>query len=151
MNTKNFEILKYSDKYREQILDIWEKSVIATHDFLKATDFQSIKEIVKKIDFNVFEVYCLAYKSEVIGFIGVVEQKIEMLLLSPTHIDKGFGKKLLEFAINKLKAYKVDVNEQNTNAVKFYEKNRFETYERTDQDDQGNDYPLLRMKISKPT
>lgn len=62
---------------------------------------------------------------------------------------QGLGKKLMNFAISELKAFKVDVNEQNKNAVRFYEGMGFKTYERTDLDDQGNPYPLLRMKLDK--
>jgi len=147
MHTQNqhFEIVKYSDRYREQILNVWEKSGLATHHFLKPLDFRSIKEIVKTIDFNAFEVYCLVQNAEVAGFLGVAEQKVEMLFLSPNYFGKGLGKKLLDFAINELRVHKVDVNEQNTNAVDFYQKFGFKTYERTDKDDQGKDYPLLRM------
>jgi putative acetyltransferase len=65
----------------------------------------------------------------------------------PKYIGKGLGKKLTDFAISKLNADKVDVNEQNTQAVKFYEKLGFKAYERTAKDDQGKDYPLLRMKL----
>ena len=43
-------------------------------------------------------------------------------------------------------ADKVDVNEQNTGVVAFYKKLGFETYERTEKDDRGKDYPLLRMR-----
>ena len=43
---QTFEIVKYADKHREQLLDVWEKSVLATHDFLSATDFHEIKDIV---------------------------------------------------------------------------------------------------------
>ncbi len=148
MSIDEFKIEKYSDKYRSQLIGVWEKSVLATHDFLKSTDFQSIKELVETIDFNAFEVYCLVQQNEVAGFLGVAEQKIEMLFLSPDYIGKGLGKKLLDFAINELKSDKVDVNEQNAKAVEFYKKSRFVTYERTDKDDQGNDYPLLRMKLA---
>lgn len=144
-----FEIVKYSDKYREQLLDVWEKSVLETHDFLSASDFLEIKEIVTKIDFNAFNVYCLLDRDNVIGFLGTANQKLEMLFLSPEHIGKGLGKKLLNFAIRELKANKVDVNEQNTNAVKFYSKFGFKTYERTAKDEQGKNYPLLRMELNK--
>lgn len=34
----------------------------------------------------------------------IIEQKIEMLLLSPEHIGKGQGKKLVKYVIQKLKA-----------------------------------------------
>ncbi len=104
---------------------------------------------METIDFNSFEVYCLVQNSEVAGFLGVAEQKVEMLFLSPGQIGKGFGKKLMDFAITDLKANKVDVNEQNTKAVEFYKKFGFETYERTDKDDQGKDYPLLRLKLKR--
>lgn len=91
--------------------------------------------------------YCLKQKDEFAGFIGVAEQKIEMLFLAPNYIGKGLWKKLTNFAFSTLRADKVDVNEQNTNAVKFYEKIGFKTYERTEKDDQGMEYPLLRMKL----
>jgi putative acetyltransferase len=86
MRNENFEIVKYSDKHRKQVIDVWEKSVLVTHGFLKANDFQSKKELVETIDFNSFEVYCLVQNSEVAGFLGVAEQKVEMLFLSPGHI-----------------------------------------------------------------
>lgn len=70
-----------------------------------------------------------------------------MLFFSPEFIGMGFGRKLMEFAINELKADKVDVNEQNIQAIRFYQKFGFKVYERTDKDDQGKDYPLLRMKL----
>ena len=70
-----------------------------------------------------------------------------MLFIDPAHFGQGLGKKLMNFAVNKLGADKVDVNEQNVKAVEFYKKLRFETYERTDKDDQGRTYPLLRMKL----
>jgi len=149
MPTENYNIEQYSDKDREQILNVWEKSVLATHDFLKPTDFKEIKTLVGTINFNDFEVYCLKQNDELAGFIGVAERKIEMLFFSPEYIGKGFGRKLTDFAFSELKADKVDVNEQNTNAVKFYEKLGFKTYERTDKDDQGKDYPLLRMKMKQ--
>jgi putative acetyltransferase len=144
---QNLEIVKYSDRYKEPILDVWEKSVLATHDFLRPSDFRAIKEIVRTIDFSAFDVYCLVQNNEVVGFLGAAAQKVEMLFLSPVHFGKGLGKKLLVFAINELRVDKVDVNEQNTKAVDFYLKFGFKTYERTEKDDQGKGYPLLRMRL----
>ena len=81
------------------------------------------------------------------GFIGVADEKVEMLFLDPKYFGNGIGKKLLSFAVDELNADKVDVNEQNTKALKFYQKFGFEIVERTDKDDQGRSYPLLRMKL----
>jgi putative acetyltransferase len=144
---KTVEIKAYRDIYRDQILAIWENSVLATHDFLAPADFTEIKALVASIDFNLFQVYCLENDGLVLGFIGVAERKIEMLFLDPEYIGKGLGKKLLLFAVHELNADKLDVNEQNSQAVAFYQRFGFRTYERTETDDQGRNYPLLRMKL----
>ncbi len=147
MQNLHTNIKPYEEQFREQILSVWEKSVLATHDFLSHADFVSIKEIVHTIDFGAFDVYCLIQDNSVIGFLGVAEKKVEMLFLDPTYFGRGLGKKLMDFAVTELNADKVDVNEQNSSAIKFYERLGFKTYERTDKDDQGRDYPLLRMKL----
>lgn len=55
MTNQNFKIEKYKYKDRDQILNIWEKSVLATHDFLNPTDFEEIKKLVQTFNFNDFE------------------------------------------------------------------------------------------------
>ncbi|HYF68884.1 MAG TPA: GNAT family N-acetyltransferase [Ohtaekwangia sp.] len=147
MTNQDYSIEPYTVNDRVQVLDVWEDSVLATHDFLDQTDFQEIKKLVQAIDFTAFEVYCLKQNNKVAGFIGVAGQKIEMLFFSPEYIGKGLGRKLTDFAFSELKTDKVDVNEQNTKAVRFYEKLGFKAYERTEKDDQGRKYPLLKMKL----
>jgi putative acetyltransferase len=142
------EIKPYSDNYRDQILAIWENSVLATHDFLTPADFAEIKELVASFDFNLLQVYCLESEGLILGFVGVADRKIEMLFLDPEYFGQGLGKKLLLFAVNELNADKLDVNEQNGQAVAFYQRFGFKTFERTETDDQGRNYPLLRMKLS---
>jgi len=139
----------YKEHFREQILRVWEQSVLATHHFLSLTDFKEIKELVASIDFNELDVFCLLEESQVVGFIGVADQKVEMLFIDPAYLGKGLGKQLLHFATTHLKADKVDVNEQNAHALEFYKKFGFETYERSEKDDQGRNYPILKMKLIK--
>lgn len=99
------------------------------------------------MDFSELDVFCLIQGDNLIGFIGVFDFKIEMLFFSPDYIGKNLGRMLLEYAVNELKANKVDVNEQNIHAVGFYQKFGFVAYERTELDDQGNPYPILRMQL----
>ncbi len=144
----NCKLVEYNDSYREQMLAVWENSVLATHDFLSASDFEEIKESVKRINFNDFQVFCLVNESLVVGFIGVVNKKVEMLFLDPAYFGQTLGQRLLKFAVEELEADQLDVNEQNTKALRFYQKSGFEIVERTDRDDQGRNYPLLRMKLA---
>ena len=145
------KIQKYSDSFRQQLLSVWEASVLATHHFLKPEDFLSIKEAVTTIDFTAFDVYCMTRNSMLVGFVGLAERKVEMLFVSPDCFRQGIGGKLMDFAIRDLKANQVDVNEQNSDAVRFYSKLGFVVYERTGTDDQGKNYPLLRMKLPAET
>jgi len=146
MPAENLEIRAYLDKYKHQVLRVWEQSVLATHDFLTPTDFKEIREQVQSIDFNSLPVYCLTKDETVLGFIGVADRKIEMLFLDPKYFGQGLGRKLVNFATTQLQAEELDVNEQNVKAVAFYKKLGFEIFERREKDDQGRNYPLVRMK-----
>jgi putative acetyltransferase len=76
---ENYKIEQYNNSFKKGILSVWEKSVLATHDFLTKSDFAEIKELVASIDFNDLDVYCLTKQDLVLGFIGVAKNKIEML------------------------------------------------------------------------
>lgn len=149
MLCEKIEIEPYEEKHREQIISVWERSAKATHHFVKPDDLDYYKTLVEEIDFGAFPVYCLMNGDRVLGFIGVAEQSIETLFLDPDHIGCGLGTKLMRFALDELKASMVDVNEQNESAVRFYQKFGFETYDRTEQDPQGGNYPILKMRINR--
>ena len=55
----------------------------------------------------------------------------------------------LAFAIENYAASEVTVNEQNPLAIGFYKHMGFQTYKRTDFDEEGNPYPLLYMRLMK--
>ena len=54
----------------------------------------------------------------------------------------------LQYAQEHYGLRELTVNEQNPQAVGFYEHLGFITYKRTDYDEQGNPYPLLYMKYT---
>lgn len=127
--------------------EVWEASVRATHGFVKPEDIDYFKQLVEKIDWSSFPVYCLVSENKVLGFIGVENHSIETLFLEPGSIGKGYGKKLMEFALDKLGANKVDVNEQNIRAVNFYSGFGFVPYGRTEKSPEGKDYPIIKMRL----
>ena len=46
-----------------------------------------------------------------------------------------------------MRRHLIDVNEQNIHAAAVYRHWGFEAYERTDTDDQGNPFPILKMQL----
>jgi putative acetyltransferase len=142
----DYQIEKYKSEFKDAILKVWERAVIATHHFLRADDFVEIKGMLQQFDFSELNVFCLMKDDEVIGFIGLHEKKIEMLFLDPDYIGKGLGKQLMNFAMMNFNADEVDVNEGNDAAKTFYERCGFNVFGRTEKDDAGRDYPILKMK-----
>jgi len=136
-----------SDDYPE-LLDVWENSVRATHDFITEDDIAFFKPIIIEQAFPNVTLKCI--KSEhktILGFVGVHDSKIEMLFILDAARGKGVGKALLNYAIEQLAANKVDVNEQNPLAVGFYQHMGFKVASRSPSDDMGKPFPILHMEL----
>lgn len=86
---------------------------------------------------------------EPVAFMGIDSNRLEMLFLSPQVRGKGLGKQLLQYGIETYNIQELTVNEQNPQAVGFYEHMGFQTYKRTEYDEEGNPYPLLYMRLSR--
>tara|TARA_B100000700_G_scaffold329167_1_gene449764 strand:- start:1046 stop:1501 length:456 start_codon:yes stop_codon:yes gene_type:complete len=139
-----------SDDYPE-LLDVWENSVRATHDFITEDDIAFFKPIIIEQAFPNVTLKCI--KSEhktILGFVGVHDSKIEMLFILDAARGKGVGKALLNYAIEQLAANKVDVNEQNPLAVGFYQHMGFKVASRSPSDDMGKPFPILHMRLKTP-
>lgn len=72
-----------------------------------------------------------------------------MLFVNAESRGKGFGKFAVDYIINILKIYKVDVNKQNTEAVDFYLKQGYQRIGYSETDGMGKPYPLLYLEYSK--
>lgn len=132
----------------EQLLAVWEKSVTATHLFLSKNEVENIKKYVPQALKEIPHLIVLENENQIpAGFMGIAEQHLEMLFISPEEIGKGLGKEMLKYGIEKYSINDVAVNEQNRPAKGFYEHMGFEIYKRTECDEQGNPYPLLYMKL----
>jgi putative acetyltransferase len=130
-----------------QIMKIWESAVKATHDFLSEEDFNYFKEAIPRDYLPNLEVYIITENGEAKGFTSVSEGNLEMLFIHDNSRGKGFGKKLYEFMKDKTGLTKVDVNEQNLQAVGFYEKMGFKQTGRSEKDGSGKDYPIIHMSL----
>lgn len=137
------------DSLIEQLLKVWESSVKATHLFLSVSEIEDIKKYVPQALNEIPKLIIVENENQVpVGFMGIVEQHLEMLFISHEERGKGIGKELLKYGIDKYSVNDLAVNEQNPLAKGFYEYMGFEVYKRTECDEQGNPYPLLYMRLA---
>ena len=147
--TKEIDKDKRTTEFIGQLWQVWEASVRATHHFLTEQDIQSIKQQGKAVLYDI-DILVVAFEENIpIGFIGIQEKKIEALFLSPDQIGKGWGRLLIDLAIQQYGALYIDVNEQNTQAEAIYRHLGFETYQYDETDEQGNPFPILHMKLKR--
>jgi len=128
-----------------KIMKIWESAVKSTHDFLSEADFEYFKKIIPIDYLPNLEVYLISENNDIKGFGSVSDDMLQMLFIHNDSRGKGLGKVLCMFLKEKTGFSKVDVNEQNLQAIGFYEKLGFQKIGRSEKDGSGKDYPIIHM------
>lgn len=132
------------------LIEIWESSVRDTHDFLSEDDIAALKPLIFEQYFDAVDLRCAkSADGHILGFCGVAEGNIEMLFVAPEARGKGAGTLLCGYAIQNQRATKVDVNEQNPQAIGFYQYMGFSIVGRSEVDGQGRPFPLLHMVLQR--
>ncbi len=145
---KIYEVSARPPSLTQSLVAVWEASVRATHTFLSDAEIQQIKTYVPQALTGVAHLLVAETETgEPVAFMGVENDRLEMLFLAPETRGQGLGKQLLQCGIQTYGVREVTVNEQNPQAVGFYKHLGFETYKRTDLDEEGNPYPLLYLRL----
>jgi putative acetyltransferase len=133
----------------EAITTVWEASVRATHHFLQDADIRALRPLVREQYLPMVELR--VYRDEqqnIVGFLGVADNRLEMLFVAPQVFGLGIGKQLMRFAIEQINVTELDVNEQNPQALGFYQHQGFVITGRSPLDGQGNPFPLLHLRYA---
>ena len=133
----------------KRVLDIWHGAVDATHYFLSPSDRQEIEAEV--VTFLPQAPLWLAVdeRDHPIGFLLLDGGHMEALFIDPSQRGSGVGRALVQHALRIQPNLTTDVNEQNAQAVGFYEHVGFERIGRSETDSQGRSYPLIHMRVSR--
>lgn len=139
----------------ERLLQLWERSIRATHQFLAETDIVALRPLVAQaLASDTVEWWVLVSPGEVlIGFLGFANATIEALFIDPEHQGRGGGRLLVAQAQTLAMggALAVDVNEQNENALGFYRALGFSVVGRSPTDGGGRPFPILHMQRAAST
>jgi putative acetyltransferase len=137
---------------REILLNVWLRSVRATHTFLSDEDIQSMIPLVRDyLASSEAEFWVLCGGSgAIMGFMGMSGSKMDSLFLAPEFQRRGGGRRMVRHAQALHGELTVDVNEQNPAARGFYEACGFVVVGRSELDGQGRPFPLLHMRLAAP-
>ena len=142
------EIVRPSVCDYDELTDLWEASVRATHDFLAEEDIRFFKPLVRNQYLDAVSLFVIrGNEGRILAFMGIREDMLEMLFVHPGVQRTGLGRRLLHYAVQCRGISKVDVNEQNENALCFYERMGFEVTGRHATDAFGKPFPILHMSL----
>ena len=130
----------------ESLLAVWESSVRATHHFLRTGDVEYLRPFVEQSLREVPLLLCAEEKGKSCAFLGLDGDGIEMLFVHADYRNIGIGSALMRQALA-LGARRVDVNEQNPQALGFYRRFGFEVVSRDAVDGLGLPYPILHCAL----
>src|SRR6516225_3168809 len=124
---------------REVLVDVWLRSVRATHTFVSEEDIQSmVPQVRDYLASSAPELWVLCDNAgAIMGFMGMSGSKMESLFLAPELQRRGAGRRLVQHAQALHGELTVDVNEQNAAACGFYQACGFVVEGRSELDDQG--------------
>ena len=141
------KITKTNEQDPPRLFEVWESSVRASHFFLTEADIQRLIPLVKAELASFSPIYCLREADgRPFAMLGVEGSKIEMLFVHANNRGNGAGRLLIKFAIQRLHADSVDVNEQNELAIGFYQHLGFRQIGRAPSDP-SDPFPILHMAL----
>ncbi|PVM86839.1 acetyltransferase [Caulobacter radicis] len=130
----------------ERVVEIWRRAVDATHDFLKPEDRVAIEAEVLAF-LPTAPMWLAVDDADVaVAFMLLDGAHMQALFVDPEHRGTGVGRTLVALALATRPSLTTDVNEQNVQAVGFYERIGFSVTGRSPVDGQGRAYPLVHLR-----
>lgn len=113
------------------LTEIWFNASVKAHDFIPEIYWKNNKVKMQNTYLPMSEVYLAADTTKIHGFIALVENTIAAIFISPEQQGKGIGKLLINHAKSIRNNLELNVYQQNTNSVRFYESVGFKVIEET--------------------
>ena len=129
----------------DKLIAIWCRSVDATHDFLSKAYRRELEELVRAFIPEAPLWVAVNTEDQPIAFMLLTGDHMDALFVDPDVRGCGVGRLLIAHALSLTPTLTTNVNEQNEQAVGFYQKMGFRVTGRSETDDLGQPYPLLNL------
>ena len=126
-------------------MQIWRGAVDATHHFLTPNDRATIDIEVSEVLPRAPLWLAVDEDDRPLAFMLIEDGHMEALFVDPACRGQGIGAALVRHGLTMHPTMTTDVNEQNDQAVGFYEQMGFRRTGRSSTDGQGRPYPLVHL------
>lgn len=142
-------IRKLQKEDLEEVLTLWEKENITSHNFISEDYWKSQIEPVRE-QLPQSNVYVYVDESEIAGFIGLIGSYIAGLFITSAKQSQGIGKKLLDYVKNNQSKLTLEAFEKNQRAISFYQREGFTIQDvNIDEDTEEKEFVMVWEKTEK--
>jgi len=141
-------IRKYQPEDTDDLVSIWQMASALAHPFLTEGFQAQEAENLRHLYLPNAETWVSVDTEKPTGFIAVVGTEIGGLFVSPQHQKQGWGKALVDFAIDLKGPLSVEVFEKNAIGRRFYAQYGFIEAGRQRHEGSGEMTLLLRLPLA---
>lgn len=134
-----------TEELSDELTRVWEEAVRSSHHFLTEDDIRFYRQRMRSMYLPAVDLYVIR-DTHIAAFMGLSDDMVEMLFVLPSEKGKGYGSALLRYALHERHIHKIDVNEDNAEAYRFYLNRGYRVTGRDDTDADGRPSPIIHME-----
>lgn len=134
-----------TEELSDELTRVWEEAVRSSHHFLTEDDIRFYRQRMRGMYLPAVDLYVIR-DTHIAAFMGLSDDMVEMLFVLPSEKGKGYGSALLRYALHERHIHKIDVNEDNAEAYRFYLNRGYRVTGRDDTDADGRPSPIIHME-----
>lgn len=134
-----------TEELSDELTRVWEEAVRSSHHFLTEDDIRFYHQRMRGMYLPAVDLYVIR-DTHIAAFMGLSDDMVEMLFVLPSEKGKGYGSALLRYALHERHIHKIDVNEDNAEAYRFYLNRGYRVTGRDDTDADGRPFPIIHME-----
>lgn len=119
-------IREYQIKDTDALVAVWRSASELAHPFLNEGFLAQEEKNLRTIYLPNAETWVVEDNETPIGFIALIEDEIGGLFLNPSFHGKGWGKAMVDHAVDLKGSLRVEVFERNTIGRRFYDRYGFD-------------------------
>ncbi|WP_054709884.1 N-acetyltransferase [Bacillus sp. JCM 19041] len=109
----------------DQLTELWYRSSVKAHHFIKRAYWESQKDAMKERYFPMSETYVVTLQEDIVGFLSMVDDYMAALFVDESFQGEGYGKEFVRFIKGRRENITLKVYKKNSKAVHFYKKHGF--------------------------